>query len=103
VLHFSVKIYKQYGDRSIEVVKENPYRLAQDIHGIGFIAAKIVSGNNRVKVNYSSHLIGKERLDRLIHNLDFLRKHPEILHSPIYWHKECQLPMQKIFCMKNAA
>jgi tRNA U38,U39,U40 pseudouridine synthase TruA len=68
-----------------------------------FIAAKIVSGNNRVKVNYSSHLSGKDRLDRLIHNLDILRKHPEMLNSPIYWHKGCQLPMQKIFCMKNAA
>lgn len=68
-----------------------------------FIAAKIVSGNNRVKVNYSSHLSGKERLDRLIHNLDFLRKHPEILNSPIYWHKRCQLHMQKIFCIKNVA
>ncbi|MDO9349883.1 MAG: ATP-dependent RecD-like DNA helicase, partial [Deltaproteobacteria bacterium] len=32
---YSAKIYKQYGDRSIEVVKGNPYRLAQDIHGIG--------------------------------------------------------------------
>jgi hypothetical protein len=68
-----------------------------------FIAAKIVSGKNRIRVNYSSHLSGKERLDRLIHNLDILRKHPEILNSPIYWHQGCQLPMQKIFCMKNVA
>lgn len=68
-----------------------------------FIAAKIISGNNRVKVKYSSHLSGKERLDRLIHNLDILRKHQEILNSPIYWYKECQLSMQKIFCMKNVA
>ena len=36
---YSAKIYKQYGDSSIEVVKENPYRLARDIHGIGFITA----------------------------------------------------------------
>lgn len=68
-----------------------------------FIAAKIVSGGNCVKVNYSSHLSGKERLERLIRNLDILRKHPEILNSPIYWHKRAQLPMQKIFCMKNVA
>jgi exodeoxyribonuclease V alpha subunit len=27
---YSAKIYKQYRDRSIEVVKENPYRLAQE-------------------------------------------------------------------------
>ena len=68
-----------------------------------FIAAKIVSGNNRVKVNYSSHLRGKERLDRLIHNLDILRKHPELLSSPIYWQRQCQPSMQKIFCVKNGA
>jgi exodeoxyribonuclease V alpha subunit len=36
---YSAKIYKQYGDQAIEMVKENPYRLAQDIHGIGFMTA----------------------------------------------------------------
>lgn len=66
-----------------------------------FIAAKIISGKNRVKVNYSSHLSGKERLDRLLRNLDTLRKHPEILSSPIYWQTQRQLSMQKFFCIKN--
>lgn len=36
---FAVKIYKTYGDRAIAVVEENPYRLAQDIWGIGFKTA----------------------------------------------------------------
>ncbi len=36
---FAVKIYKQYGDRSIAVVSENPYQLAKDIFGIGFFSA----------------------------------------------------------------
>jgi exodeoxyribonuclease V alpha subunit len=36
---YSSKIYKQYGPHSIERVKENPYRLARDIHGIGFLRA----------------------------------------------------------------
>jgi exodeoxyribonuclease V alpha subunit len=36
---YSAKIYKQYGPHSIERVKENPYRLARDIHGIGFLRA----------------------------------------------------------------
>ncbi len=36
---FATKIFKQYGDRSIEVVKRNPYRLATDIFGIGFLSA----------------------------------------------------------------
>ena len=36
---YATKIFKQYGNRSIAVVKENPYRLAMDIFGIGFITA----------------------------------------------------------------
>ncbi len=36
---FAAKIYKQYGNRSIEVMQENPFRLADDIWGIGFKTA----------------------------------------------------------------
>jgi exodeoxyribonuclease V alpha subunit len=36
---YAAKIYKQYGKNSIKVVTENPYRLATDIFGIGFITA----------------------------------------------------------------
>lgn len=36
---FGSRIYKFYGDKSIEVVKENPYKLADDIYGIGFKTA----------------------------------------------------------------
>ncbi|MEW5910368.1 MAG: ATP-dependent RecD-like DNA helicase, partial [Thermodesulfobacteriota bacterium] len=36
---YATKIFKHYGNKSIEVVKENPYRLATDIFGIGFITA----------------------------------------------------------------
>ena len=35
----AVKIYKQYGDASIGVVKTDPYRLVRDIFGIGFKTA----------------------------------------------------------------
>jgi exodeoxyribonuclease V alpha subunit len=35
----AVKIYKTYGDASIDVVRSDPYRLARDIHGIGFLTA----------------------------------------------------------------
>ena len=43
---YAAKIFKQYGNDSITVMKENPYRLADDIWGIGFktadqIAAKL--------------------------------------------------------------
>jgi exodeoxyribonuclease V alpha subunit len=36
---YAVKIYKHYGNDAIKVVTENPYRLAMDIFGIGFITA----------------------------------------------------------------
>ena len=40
----AVKIYQQYGNRTYQVVEENPYRLADDIFGIGFkIADEIAS------------------------------------------------------------
>ncbi|MFE1322821.1 ATP-dependent RecD-like DNA helicase [Kitasatospora phosalacinea] len=35
----AVRIYKQYGDGSIGVVKNQPYRLASDVWGIGFLTA----------------------------------------------------------------
>jgi exodeoxyribonuclease V alpha subunit len=35
----AVKIFKTYGDASIDVVRSDPYRLARDIHGIGFLTA----------------------------------------------------------------
>jgi exodeoxyribonuclease V alpha subunit len=36
---YAVKIYKQYGDKAIGVVTHNPYQLAEDIFGIGFLTA----------------------------------------------------------------
>jgi exodeoxyribonuclease V alpha subunit len=35
----AVRIYKTYGDQAVAKVSENPYRLALDIHGIGFKTA----------------------------------------------------------------
>jgi exodeoxyribonuclease V alpha subunit len=35
----AVRIYKTYGDKAIDLVRENPYRLASDIWGIGFQTA----------------------------------------------------------------
>ena len=36
---YATKIFKHYRSNSIEVVKENPYRLATEIFGIGFVTA----------------------------------------------------------------
>ena len=39
----AVRIYKTYGDASVARVTENPYRLALDIHGIGFKTADAIA------------------------------------------------------------
>jgi exodeoxyribonuclease V alpha subunit len=39
----AVRIYKTYGDQAVDRVRENPYRLALDIHGIGFKTADAIA------------------------------------------------------------
>ena len=41
---YAVRIYKFYGAESLDVLKENPYRLAMDIRGIGFLTADMLAG-----------------------------------------------------------
>ena len=36
---FAARIFRHYGSESVKVVQENPYRLAADIRGIGFVTA----------------------------------------------------------------
>lgn len=40
---FAAKIWKQYADRSVEIVRQNPYQLAEDIRGIGFRSADAIA------------------------------------------------------------
>ncbi len=40
---FAAKIYRTYGNDSIEIVKSNPYKLADDIWGIGFKTADSIA------------------------------------------------------------
>ena len=42
---YAVKIYKQYGDSAIATVTINPYQLAIDIFGIGFLTADKIAVN----------------------------------------------------------
>ncbi len=40
----AVRIYKRYGDEAVDVVQQDPYRLAREVYGIGFLTAdKIAS------------------------------------------------------------
>lgn len=38
------RIFKTYGEEALEVLRKNPYRLATDIHGIGFKTADDIAG-----------------------------------------------------------
>lgn len=49
--NYAIKIYKQYGKNSISVVRENPYRLASEITGIGFKQADKIAGNLGIEPN----------------------------------------------------
>lgn len=60
---YAQKIYKYYGDSCIEVVKENPYRLAKDIYGMGFKSADLIAANLD---------IGKDSPYRIDAGLEFL-------------------------------
>ncbi len=41
--HHAVKIFKQYGPQAIAIVQANPYRLAQDVFGMGFKTADAIA------------------------------------------------------------
>ena len=61
----ATKIYKQYGNQSIQMVTENPYRLADEIWGIGFKTADTVAK----KLGF-----GHERFERLKSGLIYTLK-----------------------------
>ena len=52
----AVKIFKTYGDESIAVVQADPYQLARDIYGIGFITADGIARNLGVPDDAPSRL-----------------------------------------------
>jgi exodeoxyribonuclease V alpha subunit len=58
---YAVKIFKQYGVKAITTVKDNPYQLADDIYGIGFLTADKIARNIGVspwsKYRYQSGLL----------------------------------------------
>ena len=47
----ATRIYKTYGEKAIEIVSQNPYQLAKDIRGIGFISADTIAGNLGIAKN----------------------------------------------------
>lgn len=51
-LNLAVKIYKQYGQTMYTILKENPYKMADDIEGVGFKMADEIAA--RIGINTDS-------------------------------------------------
>lgn len=92
---YAVKIYKQYEDAAIETVTRNPYQLATDVYGIGFVTADAIARNLGIapgsEFRYRSgivHVLGEageeghcflpegELVDRTVKRLEVDDHHP---------------------------
>ena len=65
--NYAAKIFKQYGKDAIQKVKENPYCLAADIQGIGFVTADHIARN--MGIDPTSLLRVKEGVIYALNNL----------------------------------
>ena len=54
--NLAVKIYKTYGDESLEIVQKNPYQLERDIYGIGFKTADKIARALGLPVDHPSRI-----------------------------------------------
>jgi exodeoxyribonuclease V alpha subunit len=63
----AVRIYKQYGDQAIDLVRANPYRLATDIWGVGFQSADQLA--ERLGIDRSSPLRARAALRYVLQKL----------------------------------
>lgn len=51
-LTYAIKIYNKYKERTVEIVQNNPYKLAEDISGIGFKVADEIA--SKIGIDQSS-------------------------------------------------
>ncbi len=48
---YAAKVFGLYGERAVEVVQQNPYRLAEDIFGIGFMRADAIARSSGLRLD----------------------------------------------------
>ena len=48
---YCIRIYKKYGKDTINIITENPYRLSEDVFGIGFKKADEIARNMGIAIN----------------------------------------------------
>jgi exodeoxyribonuclease V alpha subunit len=54
--NLAVKVYKQYGNQALAVVRSDPYRLARDIYGVGFKTADKIAQAMGLPVDHPSRI-----------------------------------------------
>ena len=54
--NLAIKIYKTYGDQSLEIVQKNPYQLERDIYGVGFKTADRIARALGLPVDHPSRV-----------------------------------------------
>ena len=54
--NLAIKIYKQYADQALEIVRADPYRLARDIFGVGFKTADRIAQAMGLPVDHPSRI-----------------------------------------------
>lgn len=93
---FATKIFKTYGPRAIDVVSKNPYRLAEDIYGIGFFSADRIAlamgferdGDLRLGAGIRHTLAASRDEGHCFLTEDQIRENiPELLREPIVGEK----------------
>lgn len=53
---YAAKIYQHYGPAALDVLKENPYRLAAEVSGIGFRTADLIAMSLGLEKNHPARL-----------------------------------------------
>lgn len=96
-----VKIYKEYGDGSIEQLKTNPYKLIYDVDGIGFLTADDIAKKlgfeptDPLRISSAIEYVldtycdegGDTYLDEKLlvgKTVNLLQLGPELIHNAIY-------------------
>lgn len=54
--NLAIKICKQYGVNAVEVVRSDPYRMARDIQGIGFVTADRIAASQGLPKDHPSRI-----------------------------------------------
>lgn len=86
-MNLANKIYQQYGNQIYSIIKENPYKIADDLHGVGFkmadeIAQKVgifMDSDFRIRSGIMYQLMGATVNGHMFLPSDELKKQTELL------------------------